>query len=464
MEVYGSIEDLREDLGPAAALGAGLDFHDLSLFRRQHLDRLVYSAVFAPQESVRQASRWVIRKGAGAAGICSASIHDLYTARGRGEWSGFTVPAINIRGLTYDTARAVFRAAIQRDVGAVILEIARSEIGYTEQRPAEYTAVVTAAALREGWCGPLFLQGDHFQFNAARHAVDPEAETQAVLDLTQEAIEAGFLNIDIDSSTLVDLSRATVEEQQRTNFQRAAQCLRAIRTWQPDGVTISVGAEIGEVGKKNSTRGELIAFMEGLSREMERAEAAQPGPSKISVQTGSSHGGIPLPDGRVAEVSIDFETLRELSQLSRQRFQMAGAVQHGASTLPRELFHRFPQVETAEIHLATGFQNIIYEHASFPAALIQEIEDHLKTAHADERRPGQSEAQFLYKTRKKAFGPFKRRMWDLGMEIRGPIGESLERQFGFLFEQLGVAGSRALVEKWTPLVERPLPPPDGLNP
>jgi hypothetical protein len=104
-----------------------------------------------------------------------ASIHDLYIARGRGEAGGFTVPAINVRGIAYDTGRALFAAARESRVGALICEIARSEIGYTDQRPAEYVAVMTAAAIKEGWSGPLFIQGDHFQINAKKYATDPEA-------------------------------------------------------------------------------------------------------------------------------------------------------------------------------------------------------------------------------------------------------------------------------------------------
>src|SRR5207237_8845079 len=55
---------------------------------------------------------------------------------------GFTVPAINVRGMAYVTARSIFRTAIRLDAGAFIFEIARSEIAYTEQRPAEYVAVM----------------------------------------------------------------------------------------------------------------------------------------------------------------------------------------------------------------------------------------------------------------------------------------------------------------------------------
>src|SRR6266850_350162 len=140
------------------------------------LDRLVWTGVFGA-EPARDAARAAVLDQCRSAGIYPASIHELYIARGRGEVpSNFTVPAINIRGLSYDTARALIRARRQLDAGAVICEIARSEITYTDQRPGEYVFVVLAAALREGWRGPVFIQGDHFQINAKKWAATPDAE------------------------------------------------------------------------------------------------------------------------------------------------------------------------------------------------------------------------------------------------------------------------------------------------
>src|SRR5581483_2556871 len=145
-------------------------------------------------------------------GAASASIYPLYMAAGRGEMPRrFTVPAFNIRALTYDSARALFRAAMRHDVGAFIFEIARSEIGYTEQRPAEYSACVLAAAIRENFRGPVFIQGDHFQASEKKWATEDgrKAEMKALESLVDEAIAAEFFNIDIDTSTLVDLSFQT---------------------------------------------------------------------------------------------------------------------------------------------------------------------------------------------------------------------------------------------------------------
>src|SRR5438876_4097562 len=263
---------------------------------------------------------------------------------------------MNLRVLAYDTARAVFRAARRLDVGALICEIARSEIGYTDQRPAEYVAVMTAAALREGFVGPLFIQGDHVQVNAKNYAADPEAELHAVRTLIEEELHAGFYNIDVDTSTLVDLSQKTLDEQQRVNYERAAELTRFIRDREPEGVTVSVGAEIGEVGGKNSDVHELKAFMEGYNRTLQRL-GTSPGISKISVQTGTSHGGVVLPDGSIAKVQLDLAALKALSQDARAKYGLGGAVQHGASTLPPEAFSQFPQCEAVEIHLATNFRS-----------------------------------------------------------------------------------------------------------
>ncbi len=155
-----------------------------------NIDALVRRAVFGTEDEKAHA-RWMIWEMGQKAGVRPASIHELYLARGRGEVPPFTTPAMNVRILSYDAARAIFRAAKKLDAGAIICEIARSEIAYTDQRPAEYVAVMTAAALREGFTGPLFIQGDHVQVNAKKYAADPAAELQALKALIEEELHAG---------------------------------------------------------------------------------------------------------------------------------------------------------------------------------------------------------------------------------------------------------------------------------
>jgi fructose-bisphosphate aldolase, class II len=425
-------------------------FQDPSVRQSSAMDQLVRQAVFGGGvggASERDEARWLIWEIGQQAGVRPASIHELYLARGRGEVPPFTTPAMNIRVLTYDSARAAFRAARRLDVGALIFEIARSEIGYTEQRPVEYVAVVTAAALREGFTGPLFIQGDHVQVNAKKYAADADAELGAIRGLIEEELAAGFYNIDIDTSTLVDLSQPTLDAQQRVNYERAAELTMHIREHEPPGVTVSVGAEIGEVGGKNSDVHELQAFMEGYRRAL-RGLGDWVGISKISVQTGTSHGGVVLPDGSIAKVQLDLEALKALSHDARTKYHLGGAVQHGASTLPPDAFSQFPACEAIEIHLATNFQTIVFDHPRLPADVRAEVNAWVKAECKDEWKKGDTEQQFIYKSRKKAIGPFKRRMWDLPADVRDAISAELERTFGFLFERLRVAGTRGAVDRY----------------
>jgi fructose/tagatose bisphosphate aldolase len=420
---------------------------------REKVDSLVYSAAFG-DGLVRDTARWLLWECGQALGIYPASIHELYLAVGRGDVPhNFTVPAMNVRAMNFTTSRAIFRAANKHNVGAFIFEIARSEMGYTDQRPAEYVSVVIGAAIKEGFRGPLFIQGDHFQVSAKNFKADADKEVNAVKELIEEAVAAGFYNIDIDTSTLVDIDLATLDEQQRTNYETCARITEYVREVEPDGVTISLGGEIGEVGGHNSTVEELHAFMQGYLRSLQGVE----GISKISVQTGTSHGGTVLPDGTLAVVKVDFETLEQLSRVAREEYGLGGAVQHGASTLPAEAFNKFPEIGTIEIHLATNFQNMVYDN--LPEDVVDTAYNYVLSNLKNEWKSNMTEEQFIYSSRKKAIGPFKQQWWELKDEVQAKIGGVLQEQFEFLFDKLNVKSTRGVVNQVTtlPKMHRPRP-------
>ncbi len=448
-----SVEQLLDNLEGTVHVKADslsvIDSRSLQL----KVDSIVYNAVFA-EGLVRDTARWLLWELGQQLGIYPSSIHEFYMAAGRGELpKSCTVPAINVRAMNFNTSRAVFRAANELSVGALIFEIARSEMGYTDQRPTEYVSSILGAAIKEGFRGPLFIQGDHFQVSAKGFAADPGAEVNAVKDLITESISAGFYNIDIDTSTLVDLSFDSLDDQQRNNYRVCADITRFVRQIEPEGITISLGGEIGEVGGHNSTVPELHAFMQGYNNEIDDLQ----GISKISVQTGTSHGGVVLPDGTLAQVKVDFDTLKELSLVARDEYGLGGAVQHGASTLPPDAFNKFPESAAIEIHLATGFQNIIYD--LLPQETVGEAYEYIQTNLKHEWKKGKTEDQFLYSTRKKAIGPFKKQWWDLDPAVQDKIGQALQEQFEFLFEKLAVLNTRDFTAQFTPIVERHRPRP-----
>lgn len=406
------------------------------------IDALIHTAVFSKDLEIKKSSREKIRQQATSLGINLSSIHNYYMAIGDGRVEPIsTVPAINVRMMTYDTARAIFRLKIKHNIGPIVFEIARSEIEYTDQRPDEFTVSILAAAIKEGYKGPVFIQGDHFQFSKKKYENDPKTETEKIKSLIKESIDAGFYNIDIDASTLVDLSKESVDDQQEKNYKATIELTDYIRSLETD-IDISIGAEIGHIGDKNSTTEDLDAFMKGYLN----GKGNKQGISKVSVQTGTTHGGIPLPDGKIADVKLDFSVLENIGKLAREKYHIGGVVQHGASTLPNELFGEFPKHSALEIHLATGFQNIVYDNMD--ASLRDEMYKWVKENCKDEWEDKWNEEQFIYKCRKKAIGPFKKQLWTLSDEQKKPIVSALEKQFEFLFDKLNIFNTKEDVEKY----------------
>ena len=233
------------------------------------------------------------------------------------------------------------------------------------------------------------------------------------------------------------------------NVNLAADFTAFIRKHEPQGVTVSVGGEIGEVGGKNSDVHELHAYMDGFNAALKAARRRLVGLSKISVQTGTAHGGFINADGTLRmDVKIDLKTLEELSNgrapgLRPWRRRAARRVDAAARGV-----RRLPAAGACEIHLATDFQNMVYEHPQFPADLKAEMYAWIRENALEERKPKDTEEQFIYKARKKAIGPFKKRMWGLPEDAQRAIGQSLEDRFSFLMNQLRIRrhgrGCRAL--------------------
>ncbi|HYD34847.1 MAG TPA: class II fructose-bisphosphate aldolase [Vitreimonas sp.] len=408
------------------------------------IDHLIHKVHFGSDNESRSAAQ-EIRQLAEAQGARPASIHELYLARGRGEIpSIFTVPAMNLRGLSYLTAQAAFIAAEHTNTGLLIFELARSEMKYTAQPPHVFASSILAAAVKTGWQLPVFIQGDHVQPKAAAPGQIKEGEQAALENLIREEIAAGFYNIDLDGSTLVDSSQTSHYDQQRPNYTYTANMAKLVRSLQPSGVIISLGCEIAEVGTHLSSAEQFEGFMTGFTELFGITD----GLAKVAIQTGTSHGGSVNPDGTPGPMKVDFETIRTLSRMARERYGMAGGVQHGASTLSDEMFAKFPQHEAAEIHLSTGFQNAIMDHPAFPAELKQQMYRWCDEHCADERKPEWTDAQFYIKTRKKAWQPFKEATWNLPEATLSAFQQSLIEECAHYYHQLNVINSQKTVSHY----------------
>jgi hypothetical protein len=456
-ELVADLKALRVDLsGPSPDFSASLKPP------ADMIDRWAETAALAEPQA-RTLAIWAIRQAALAADIVPCSVQELYLARAAGKWSGRTVPAMNLRGWTYHTCRSVFRAARELDAKLFIFEQAVGEWLYAQQPPAEYTAGVLAAALREGHRGPVFLQADHDQVDAKALKKDRDAEVRRLETIMREQIAAGYYSIDIDASTVVDLSLPTVREQQRLNAELTAHFTQFVRGIEPKGVTISLGAEIGEVGHENTTPEELREFMAVYIEDL-RARGNKLTPvSKISINSGTYHGGKMQADGTLAPVTVDYALLKTISDICRESFNMGGAVQHGASTLPGTQLAKFPGTGTVEIHLALGFNNLIFDHPSLPQALKDQIRDYTFANHAHERGPGENDTQFFYNSRKKAWKVIKKPFWDMGHKAHEEIMASLQAMFRDMFTWMNVGGTSDLVRAHTTVTKVAPPQPEVLR-
>lgn len=425
---------------------------------------LAYAAVVETNKEVRDAARWAIRELAPQYGMRSASLKPFYQAMGHGEITKVTLPAMNTRWRSYFMARAALRQAKVRNAGAVVFEIAASEVTYTGEGHdyAGMASAVKAAAIDVGYEIPIFLKMDHTQVKAANYWDDPEAEIARLKGVIRKGLEADFMNVDIDTSTIEKPPRFV--EQEVTTWVRQAlrdgrlndvfpkeserqllisqltdpkskedevllnpeavdTVLVGVQTikpalledvvfeWEP-GVQaqplaklllakiraalqsqwdreqqresakvyaalnefaraeatrifgtpdIGLGSEVGEVGKKNTTLGQALAFLD-LVKEILDPKGIKDSDA-LSLQTGASHGGVidPATGKPLKKTDIDFQTHRAVSRAIRtERYgYKAGPIQHGASTLSDPLMRLFPDYEVAEIHLATEFANLL---------------------------------------------------------------------------------------------------------
>ncbi len=439
--LWSTRQDFINHASTCLDLSTQVTIHNEQHLRNVFIDDLIYNAVFAKDEELKREFHTLIYSLSLLLKCPPSSIRPYYRSVGEGKKAPFTTAAFNIRTLTFESARCIFRLMKIHSTGAVVFEIARSEMEYTDQTPQEYTSCVLAAAIKESFIGPVFLQGDHFQLSKKKYTEDPQKEVERIEELIKTSLNAHFLNIDIDASPLVDLTLPSVIEQQKINSEITARLTHFIRSIEEKTEEVSIGGEIGHIGDQNSTSEDFEAFMTQFTTKVPRD-----GLSKISIQTGSSHGGTPLSDGRIKDVSIDFEAIKEIGRIAREKYHIGGVVQHGASTLPLSLYSQFVQHQTLEIHLATGLQNIFFD--SLPSDLRDEMYTWIRETQGTMKEKNWTDEQFIYKTRKLSLGAFKQVLWDMEKNEKDIYLQNLSSYVEDVLTRLNLPGSLSTISSY----------------
>ncbi len=377
----------------------------------------VQKAIFKGKE---KEALFKVRKKALRKNIFLSSLSLLYKDISKGNITGLTLPAFNIRTLSFDTASAIFKVAKKIKSSAFILEIAKSEMEYTKQTPQEFALCVLAGAVKEKYKGQIFLQGDHFCLKDTS-----ESSIKNLESLILKSIEIGFYNIDIDCSSLA------FEE----NIKQTSNFLQFIKKNQPQGIEMVVGGEVNSIGGANTTPEQLEQFLRGVQ-----------GLSKVACQTGTKHGGNILPSGEIAKVKIDFENIRKLNLIAKQ-YGLPGIVQHGASTLEQSQFEELNKAGILEVHLSTLFSDIVFDSKFFPKDLKEEMYTYTEQNFSIERKSASSYIQFIERYRKKSLGIFKQQIWKIPEKNIKQIKLELEEKFKFFFKVFGVNDTQDLIKK-----------------
>ena len=145
----------------------------------------------------------------------------------------------------------------------VILEIARSEQTYTFQRPIDFATSVLAGAIAAGWQARSSSRATTTRSTPRSTRPIPRSDDRGVCGC-RLAVEAGYGNIDIDTSTLVDLSKPTLDEQQ-PQLRVPPSSPRSSASSSRRRDRSRSAARSARSASKNSTVEELRAYLDGFN-------------------------------------------------------------------------------------------------------------------------------------------------------------------------------------------------------
>ena len=247
-------------------------------------------------------------------------------------------------------------------------------------------------------------------------AFSPLATRSAVLD-------SGYRQVDLDTPALA-VPAGSAAARQLPNALCTAGLLQSLAAHSPPGTIF--GGEVGEIGGQNTTAEELQVFID-LVRWHAGASAEWFG--KVSVQTGTRHGGMTAGDGELQRMPLDLQLARELATVARDN-GFAGIVQHGASTLQADQFAALPEAGVIEVHLATNLQNLIFDSEAFPEQLREEMRQAALASSAGAAEHGAETGaldpeQAFRQKRWGMWGPYKDRLLDLPEDVRRRLAEGV---------------------------------------
>jgi len=398
------------------------------------IDALIQTALFAESEEVKSFTRWLIRETGKQIGNFPASLHPLYQTLADDSENvshQYVIPSIDISGMTYEMARAVYRARQRTDTGPVIFELNDSDQMADATPLSDYTVSVIAAAIKEqhaenGW-GPIFLKRN-LKVNIDRSSEELEGKLRELTDTIDRTLDAGIYNISIDAS-VPDGDDNTVEPDPTENARITAELVRYIRSKEPKNTPVTVSGTLTISENLTIAPKQLRTFLQEFQQQIssEEAEKDVRGIATVSIRRSNNSADNSGSDGKLVWSDSNKDMLTNLSNIAREEFALFGIVPRDIPQLSEQSLSDLSDENVTELQYSRDFQNFILNHPRFPRHLGKQIQT------SSQEKNGVS---------------LKKHLWEIEPHLLGIIMRDLEEEFVTLFDRLGIHHTSKLLRSY----------------
>lgn len=418
--------------------GNRVEVLDADRLRTHTVEPLLYNSLFHPSERARDVCRWILREAAAAEGIHCTSLAGLYAALARGLAPPVTVPLLRACVLPYDVARAVLRAARDHASEALAFAFGPEDASDTGLSVLDYASCVLAAALRERHGGPIFLRFGPLRVRSAAFALDAGAELSRLETLASDAVEAGFLNVHVDGSRLVDPGASTPLDKVALAAAVSGRLGAHVRGVRPRGGDVCLVSGIGDPGGREAVVDAARAFLDAFEVALHTRAGRVPGLSALSLRH-STEGPYELP------VDPDLDLLREAGEVVSHDYRIGGTSIGDVTPLEQGRLSTLPPARVREAELSLALQDAVLDHPAFPLHIRDELHRRVDTQLRAERRPGEDAGDFRRRNRRRLLAPFLRELFDLDAAARDAIAGDLRTRAGGWIAQLGGTNTQGVI-------------------
>lgn len=409
-------------------------------------DRLVYNSVFHPDTQIKATSRWLIKAMARASQIFPASISGIFEFSKHQGARNLTLPVFQITAFSYTMARSIFRAARENNACAFIFEIDSNQIFHGNQTSGEFSTIVSAAAIREKYKGPIFIQGDYISFHGEDYQQNPTQEKSRLKNLINEAIKSGLYNLWMDSSEDIPPRGVGGEKNQNSKAPLFAELTDSVRILEPKGIDISLGCQINPFQESGFKKKDIREFMEQYQAKLQSLNPGAKGISKLGFSP-ERNSLATQPIGAPYEPEpLDPNTLIGLSKFANEEYGLMGRINLKPSDSSQNNLKRFSKIGNAEIHVPLEYHTLMINHHDFPS----EFKDELNFNFPNPLEEEKTQSPLSHKP----FRVFKEKLWTLPEPLQQDISKDLETQVSSLLKALQIDHTQEMVFRSTsnPLV------------